>query len=232
MNRKIFVVLVLAFSTMYGYSQLSWNVKGGLNLSNVAGSGGIDLKPGYQLGVGMDYFFSDSWGVQSSLMVISKGYQYETDYSGFGYGYGDNNPDYVNPFEGWKSGYYKENRVYLELPVMLARRFDVSHRTKFIVSGGGYIGYGVGGKYQYTITLDDGSKKDISEIDVGSAYYWDWNNKSTFQEWKPKFDTGLAVGIALEFNNRYTIGLFGHRGLKDIGRSKNQSLGLNVGYKF
>jgi opacity protein-like surface antigen len=220
MNKKIIAVVLFSFSALNGYSQLSWNVKAGMNVSRVTNwYDETDLKPGYQLGAGMDYFFTDHWGVQSSLMLISKGFKTKGDYyRHFG--------DPIEPLPSGWSFKDTQHRIYVEMPVMLAYRFNVSNSIKFVLSGGGYIGYGIAGKYKCTSIYEDGSE-----------------HKDSFNTFSPpfgphgysieKFDFGIGAGMAFEYKNRYTIGLIGEWGLKKIvGVSKNQSYGLNVGYKF
>ncbi|MCE5224559.1 MAG: hypothetical protein LLG05_01710 [Porphyromonadaceae bacterium] len=47
-----------------------------------------------------------------------------------------------------------------------------------------------------------------------------------------RFDLGVAAGISLEYS-RYIIGLIGDFGLKNVSPNyKNQTLGINLGYKF
>lgn len=211
MNKKAIIVFMLFFFAFYGYSQLSWNVKAGMNLSRATTYDGVDvdLKPGYQVGVGMDYFFTEHWGIQSSLMLISKGHKSKGDYY------------YLPGAEPTAKTYDRtENRIYIELPVMLAYEFGLSKHINLILSGGGYISYGIAGKHKNKITVNDGST-------ITDKY-------NTFSERTEKFDTGLATGVTFEFKNKYTIGLMGEWGLKSaIGDfSKNQTYGLNIGYKF
>jgi len=221
MNRKIFAITVLLLSALYGYGQVSWNVKAGMNVSRITNFGNLGLKPGYQFGVGMDYFFTEHWGLQPSLMVISKGYKYKGDYYAV----------YIEEYGYYQpNAYYNEtiNRIYMEIPVMLAYRFNVSNTVKLVLNGGGYVSYGIGGKYKFSVTLfEDGSTEKT--------------NGSSFNERTNKLDFGLGAGTALEYKNRYTVSLFGEWGLKDTFKSvspqstvnlSNQSYGLNVGYKF
>ena len=193
---------------MSGYSQISWNAKAGINISNIINFGDVDFKPGYQVGVGMDYYFNDHWGIQPSLMLISKGYKIKGDY-----------PPFINKSEQLKSYDITDNKVYVELPLLLTYRFNVSEKLKLIFSGGGYIAYGITGKFKNTNTLLDGSKRK-DKVDSFSAGV-------------EKFDTGLAAGAALEYNDKYSIGLSSDFGLKSTqARFKNRTYGLSFGYRF
>jgi hypothetical protein len=54
-----------------------WDAKVGMNFSNVTKYDDAKALPGFQLGVGMDYGFSESWSLQSGLLISSKGYKIE-----------------------------------------------------------------------------------------------------------------------------------------------------------
>ena len=208
MKKKLITTLLLLLVCLSGYSQISWNAKAGVNISNTINSGDVDFKPGYQFGVGMDYYFNDHWGIQPSLMLISKGYKIKGDY-----------PPFINKSEQLKSYDITDNKVYVELPLLLTYRFNVSEKLKLIFSGGGYIAYGITGKFKKTNTLLDGSKRK-DKVDSFSAGV-------------EKFDTGLAAGAALEYNDKYSIGLSSDFGLKSTqARFKNRTYGLSFGYRF
>jgi hypothetical protein len=189
-----------------------------MNFSRVVNKSlqGVNMKPGYQFGVGIEYYFTNHWGIQPSLMLISKGYKNEGSYSSDPTSYGSE----MIPFKG------VENRVYIELPVMLAYRLNLSGAMKLIFNGGGYISYGIDGQNKYTETHEDG--------------YSIWHNVTFSRIGLKRFDTGLTAGATFELKHRYTIGLFGEWGLYDPSYHqfkktyglKNQTYGLNVGYKF
>jgi hypothetical protein len=208
--RKINGIVLFLFCTLFVYGQVSWNVKAGMNLSRISGFGEVSMKPGYQFGIGMDYFFTVNWGIQPSLMLTSKGYKSNGDYY---FPTWQENPRLLKSYD------ISENRIYIGLPVMLAYRFNISNNMKLVLNGGGYLGYGIAGKFKNINTLEDGSEsKDIAD---------------TFGSGTERFDTGLGAGTTFEFKNRYTIGLFGEWGLKSAyWHSNNQACGLNVGYKF
>ena len=210
MKKKLITTLLLLLVCLSGYSQISWNAKAGINISNIINFGDVDFKPGYQVGVGMDYYFNDHWGVQPSLLLISKGYKDKGDYYF---------PPFMENSEKLKSYDITDNKVYVELPLLLTYRFNVSEKLKLIFSGGGYIAYGITGKFKNTNTLLDGSKRK-DKVDSFSAGV-------------EKFDTGLAAGAALEYNDKYSIGLSSDFGLRTIdGRDKNRTYGLSFGYRF
>ena len=210
MKKKLITTLLLLLVCLSGYSQISWNAKAGINISNIINWGDVDFKPGYQVGVGMDYYFNDHWGVQPSLLLISKGYKDKGDYYF---------PPFMENSEKLKSYDITDNKVYVELPLLLTYRFNVSEKLKLIFSGGGYIAYGITGKFKNTNTLLDGSKRK-DKVDSFSAGV-------------EKFDTGLAAVATLEYKEKYSIGLSSDFGLQSTQSTfKNRTYGLSFGYRF
>ena len=208
MKKKLATILLLLLVSLSGYSQMSWKVKAGVNISDITNWELADYKPGYQFGVGMDYYFNDHWGIQPSLMLISKGYKIKGDY-----------PPFINKSEQLKSYDITDNKVYVELPLLLTYRFNVSGKYKLIFSGGGYVGYGIAGKTKNTATLLDGSTRK--------------EKMDSFSEGVEKFDTGLAAGATLEYKVKYSIGLSSDFGLQSTQSTfKNRTYGLTFGYRF
>lgn len=103
MKRSFFTVLFALICTL-GFSQVSFNVKAGLNLSSYIGenSDNSKFKPGVRLGVGMEYQFNEMVALQPSLFFSQKGAKYSGDYKG---NIADADAD------------VKINQLYLELPI-------------------------------------------------------------------------------------------------------------------
>ncbi|MDT3369279.1 MAG: PorT family protein [Bacteroidota bacterium] len=212
MKKKLATILLLLLVSLSGYSQMSWKVKAGVNISDITNWELADYKPGYQFGVGMDYYFNDHWGIQPSIMLISKGYKSKGDNFNSFY-----SAQYSN--QELKSFDLTDNKVYVELPLLLTYRFDVSSKFKLILSGGGYVSYGIAGKYKRTDTHLDGTTRKV--------------NEDSFTKGVEKFDTGLAAGATLEYKEKYSIGLSGDFGLKSTQSTfKNRTYGLTFGYRF
>jgi len=212
MNKKTVILFLLLFFTVYGFGQVSWTAKTGVNLSRITGMGEVDMKPGYQFGVGMDYYFNNHWGIQTSLMLVSKGYKSKGNYS---YPY-----DWSGSDLKLKSYNMTENRIYLETtPAMLTYRFNASVNIKIVLKEGVYFSYGVGGRSKNDNTREDGVviKDDIF----------------TFARGANRFDAGISTGVDFEYKNRYIIGLISEWGFRPVYRtSNNQMYGLSIGYRF
>ena len=210
MKKKIVIILLL-LSVSFGYSQIAWNLKAGMNLSKVTPMDMNEMKQGYQFGVGMDYYFNNHWGIHPSLMLISKGYKEKV---GFGY---------VTEYDGFERGLKSysitSDRIYIEIPAMLAYRFNVSNTVRLVLNGGGYFSCGVAGRFKKNNAYEDGSIEKI--------------NTCIFSAGVSRLDAGLGAGTILEYKNRYILNLFGEWGLKNVhGATKNRTFGFNVGYKF
>ena len=141
---------VLGMFALAGFSQVKWDAKFGMNFSNMTKFEDTKALPGFQLGVGMDYGFSENWSLQSGLMISSKGYKV-------------------------KEGEYKETTrpIYLDIPILAAYKFNISDNTKFVINAGPYLAIGLGGKYKVDgidesekIFGDDGWKR----FDLGIQY--------------------------------------------------------------
>ena len=148
--KKFLMTAVLGMFALAGFSQVKWDAKFGMNFSNMTKFENTKALPGFQLGVGMDYGFSENWSLQSGLMISSKGYKV-------------------------KEGEYKETTrpIYLDIPILAAYKFNISDNTKFVINAGPYLAFGLGGKNKVDgidesekIFGDDGWKR----FDLGIQY--------------------------------------------------------------
>lgn len=211
---KFKVSLIIAFLgmvTLVGAQTASLSVKGGLNLSNFYSDDYNDknVKPGFHIGLGADLEFMQNLSFQTGLYYSSKGAKYQY-YSAI--------TDNIE---------FNVSANYLQLPIHVAYKIDVTPGTKVVFHAGPYLAYGIGGKRkivsQYTNDLEQiFGKQDINTFDKDHGL-------------KP-FDTGVGVGVGAEFG-LITIDLGWDLGLTNISRLennsvKNQSAYLSLGYKF
>lgn len=134
--KKVFLTVLFALICTMGFSQVSFNVKAGLNLSSYIGenSDHSEFKPGARIGVGMEYQFNDMISLQPSLFFSQKGAKYS---SGFDGNIIDADAD------------VKINQLYLELPVNVQFRFNIADNTNLVIATGPYLACGVGGKAKF-----------------------------------------------------------------------------------
>ena len=149
--KKFLMTAVLGMFALAGFSQVKWDAKFGMNFSNMTKLDETKALPGFNLGVGMDYGFSENWSLQSGLMISSKGFKYKE---------GD-----------WKS---KFRPIYLDIPILAAYKFNISDNTKFVINAGPYLAIGLGGKNKETdeedVKLFDKDGYDWKRFDLGIQY--------------------------------------------------------------
>ncbi len=154
--KKGLIFVLFALVSIVSYSQISWNAKVGMNMSNYTGDMDTDMKIGFNVGVGMEYQFSDMWSIQPSLMLTQKGAKIKED--------GET---------------MKFNPMYLEIPVLAAARFAVADNQNIVVKAGPYFAFGVAGKVKVGDDKADffgdgddqfGGKRFDCGIGVGVAY--------------------------------------------------------------
>lgn len=149
--KKFLMTAVLGMFALAGFSQVKWDARVGMNFSNMTKFENTKALPGFQLGVGMDYGFSENWSLQSGLMISSKGYKVKD--------------------------YAKVRPIYLDIPILAAYKFNISDNTKFVINAGPYLAFGLGGKCKFDEGGDyklfkgeDGEDAEYSRFDLGIQY--------------------------------------------------------------
>ena len=57
--KKFVLTVLFGMIALTGFSQLRWNVQGGMNFSNLTHDDNADALVGFNAGVGLDYAFTD-----------------------------------------------------------------------------------------------------------------------------------------------------------------------------
>lgn len=125
-------------------------VIGGMNLSNVKAD--LDNRVGFHAGVKAEYALPLDFYLESGLLFTRKGYKAKfhiTDAYG-SYGYGNSYGDYELETPKTKYGGCT-NKYMLELPILIGYKLELHKGISIFASGGGYIGYGLFGKYKGTL---------------------------------------------------------------------------------
>lgn len=192
------VVAMLAIVTVAS-AQMSLGIKGGLNMSNFTGKNASDIyksKIGFNVGVAADYEFMPNMAIQSGLFLTTKGANFK------------------------KVDKASIDLMYLQVPIHLAYKVDVTPGTRVVLHAGPYVAYGVSGKAKY-----DGKSFDLfKEYEILGTKY------SAMK----RFDAGLGIGAGAEFGPLLLdLGWdFGLVKLNDNSDLKNGNAYLSVGYKF
>lgn len=204
MKRNVLTVLLMLFAVA-GFSQISFNVKTGLNLSSYMGENTEDLgfKPGFRLGVGMEYQFTDLVSLQPTLFISQKGVKESTELT-----------------KGLK-GDMTINQWYMELPVNAQLRFNLADDINLIGATGPYLAVGVAGKKKF----EGGAFGESASVS------YDTFGENAYR----RFDAGWNIGIGVEINRFIVsldtqLGFCKLYDSEDA--SRNVNIGLLVGYKF
>ncbi|GCB37405.1 hypothetical protein KGMB02408_43500 [Bacteroides faecalis] len=218
--KKGLILVLFALISVVSYSQVSWNAKVGMNMSNFTGDAFKDskMRVGFNVGVGMEYQFSEMWSIQPSLMLTQKGTKVEVN-------------------EEDVTAKVKLNPMYLELPIMAAARFAIADNQNIVVKAGPYLAFGISGKMKTSLSgdLEGYSEEDILDyfdLPKDMDLYKDINDGGLGMK---RFDFGLGVGVAYEIN-KFFVDLTGEFGLTKLGDGegapKNLNFSIGVGYKF
>ncbi len=121
--KKYLLTVLLGVFAIAGFSQVKWDARFGMNFSNQTKLDDTKALPGFTMGVGMDYGFTENWSLQSGLMITSKGFKVKE--------MGEKLT--VRP-------------IYLDIPILAAYKFAISDNAKFVVNVGPYMAIGLGGK--------------------------------------------------------------------------------------
>ena len=130
--KKFKLSLLIAFLGMIsivGAQTTSFNVKGGLNMSNIYGDDLSDakMKLGFHVGVGADVGFTPNMFLQTGLFYTVKGAKTV----------GDAPISVIG------------DANYLQIPIHFAYKMDVAPGTKIVFHVGPYVAYGIGGKIKF-----------------------------------------------------------------------------------
>jgi hypothetical protein len=80
MKKIVLLAVMLAMSASAAFSQVSFGVKGGLNLANATNNNGeTDMKPSFYVGGLMEYRISDFFGISPELLYSRQGAKSEQD---------------------------------------------------------------------------------------------------------------------------------------------------------
>lgn len=190
------VVTLLTIGTTQINAQeqpVTLGVKAGVNLSTFGGNVN-DAKTvfKYQVGVTADIAVTENFYILTGLDFQTKGSKYK-------------------PKEGSDIKY---NPMYLQVPVHVGYKFELSPDFKLVVNAGPYAAYGIGGK--------------VKGSGVSESLFGDNKLK--------RFDYGVGAGIGVEYNRIcLNVGYdFGLANISDAkgGKIRNRNAFITLGYKF
>lgn len=223
---SLFIFMTLGGSCL---AQVRWNVKTGLNYSNIRAKDQDGAKvntsavPGIHLGLGAGLRLSGQFSLQPSLVYAKRGFEQQgSSHIGLG-----------EDFEAHVS--------YLELPV------DLLYSPKLgpgnlLLAASPYLGYGTGGKWKSSGTvligdiMIDGKGEVAFQND--NSYHKDMNTYVYAKPW----DYGAYFKIGYSLFNQYAITFDIQQGIADLqprwadyqpkSKVRNRSMGVSFAYSF
>jgi hypothetical protein len=232
------IVLVLAMVAVVGAvcaQGLSLGIKGGANMSNLYGKEVKDtkMKLGFNVGVAADYEFESNVAIQSGLYFTTKGAKLSST----------NIDQKVGDIKLSGTVDKTANAMYLQVPLHLAYKIDVTPGARVVLHAGPYAAYGVGGKISGkstvkvsgNVTADQKAAVDAALKQINASTTTSVNTFDKKMGYKP-FDAGVGIGVGAEFGS-LLVDLGWDMGLLNISRNKdvnvkNQNAHLAVGFKF
>lgn len=204
---------------------ISFGVKAGANLSNYS-EGDMDAKFGFNVGITADINIAPSLYVLTGLELTTKGAKQEESISEsfMGTSYSIKVKETSNP-------------MYLQLPIHLGYKLEVTPGTNIVFRAGPYLAYGIGGKSKTEISGNFGDldlNNLLNQLDLKNGESDIFGNGENQLDTK-RFDFGIGGGVGAEFGKiSATIGYdLGLTKLYDAdGAAKNRNAYLSLGYRF
>ena len=204
LKRKILILLVL-FTSTSASAQVAWNIKvaGGYTMFT-GGSDLGDMKGTMvgKVGLGMEMTLTRDLSFMPSLEFAMKGAKWS-----FSDNYGTQDETY--------------SLAYIQLPILLGYRLNLSKSWNMNLKAGPYFAYGVKGnvKLEHNCKKTNYTEEGDLFSDLGMG----------------KFDFGVDVGIDFE-NHRFVIGLEYEKGFSSLSYNDasvtNQAMYASIGFKF
>lgn len=187
------MALTLAAMPMFADNKSRFEVNAGIGMSSVVGSdmdGQGKLAFSYKVGAAYDIAISNHFSVIPGLDIVNKPFKAK----------------FLDGTVG---------RLYLQIPVFAAYKFNVGDDMKLALKAGPYMSYGiVGGDIEW----EGGTSNNIFDSDYNFR----------------RFDAGVIAGVSFEMDV-VSISLQYSRGLTKLNEdfsAYNQGFGVTVGYRF
>lgn len=214
MKTKLLFLSLLLIAGYTTSAQVSLGVQGGVVLSNASGDQSeftLDSKPqsklSWQAGLMADVPFGEGgFRLLPELKFVNKGFKASEDIAGLGSVSGN------------------VGLSYIELPVNLGYALDLGG-AKLLVGAGPYLGFGIGGKAKYDVTIVGGGTQSVEEdVEFGSG-----EDQLKAFDYGANFMAGVLFGNGFMVKANYSLGL---ANLSNAPESsfKNNYLGFSLVY--
>ena len=242
MKKFFYLVIALALSTSNAMAFENEPEEGfsfmglfGMNVSKIQNSSFFGLPPysakaGAMLGLRADYVLPKAHGTYLT--------------SGIGWTMkGGKSSD--NVYMGDNVGSEKYALHYLEVPIRVGFRYNISEEIGVYAELGPYFAVGVGGRHKCSVDAD-GEEARMIEQELSFNAFKNYDDITlSFQRW----DAGIGFRIGAEYNQRYNLLIGCDWGLADIFRGglrdrvhdqvnvtlpkpRNFNFSITLGYRF
>ncbi len=145
---RLLLLAITIVTVPMAKAQISFAVKGGVNLSNWYGESSKPFSPkiGFNAGIMTEYGLANNFCLQSGLTLHSKGM--------------------IIKYNGGSKTY---NSIYLQLPVHAGYKVDISPAVKVMLHAGPYIAYGIAGKIRSNGVSQDLFDEHYRRFDTGAG---------------------------------------------------------------
>lgn len=204
--------LIVSGQVISGEQIVRLEFKGGVNLSyQSVKASGMDVKGTYLMGFQAGMLFnidaSDEFSIQPGIFYSNKGYQY-------------NQALVIGTRISPTPAMGKVQMNYVEAPVNMLYKFDLTETAIGYFGGGGYVGYGLSGSY-----LMQGQKTDVAFTKAIEGFQY----KNPDYGINGIVDSQISKHVLIEAN--YSLGL-SNLSLYQSSTIHNRSMGLSLGYLF
>ena len=196
-------------------NRFGFGVRMGFGLSTLSGEGYFDdTDPIFNLNVGaaVMYGLSPKVDLETGLYYTKKGFYAEPSF------------DYEVTC----------NLYYLEIPVMVGYKWEVSDPLKINFMAGPYVAYGVNGKTKtklsnvvYNTTTNEPAENNESEKTI---------NTDSFEDGFNRFDSGVKASINFTIKKDFLLGVTYEHGFANVSDTKddafNRTVALTLGFNF
>lgn len=230
MDKKLLFLLVFMGMVSGCFAQVRWEIKAGLNYSNITAKDSDGNKantsfvPGIYLGLGAALHLSDRFAVQPTFVYARRGFKQDgaSDFIGLG-----------NDFDARVS--------YIELPVDLMYSPKIGPGN-LLLAAGPYIGYGTGGTWTTNGDVLIGDIMIVGEGNItfqnDNSYAADMNTHVYAKPW----DYGIHLKLGYALFGQYAVSFEMQQGIADLqpkwgdykygGTIRNKSFGASLAYRF
>ena len=206
--RKILIIAAVLIGFSFSAStQVNWGIKAGLNISSFSGFGeydrtwcGVDWresqsleqsnKLGFHVGVNMQCMFTPQAGIESGLFFSTLGSKTTQTHR---------NNDFYDIYSSRSK--LAINPMYLQLPVQLLYKINLTQNIYLYPSAGLYFGYGIGGKikHEWEERINNNLFRTINEErNVFEENFVDGYDEAL--EYANRFDMGLIAGLTFQYS--------------------------------